>query len=53
MPLPAPAIRLLMGQMGEELLLYSIRASSQKLQDSGFDFLTSDLETALRAELGR
>jgi hypothetical protein len=42
-----------MGQMGEEMLLFSIRASSQKLQDSQFSFLHQGLDGVLRAELGR
>ena len=53
MPLPTPAVRLIMGQMGEEMLLFSIRASSQKLQDSQFSFLHQGLDGVLRAELGR
>lgn len=51
-PIPALAIRLLFGEMGEETLLKSQRVSSQKLVASGFEFLYSDLESALRAELG-
>ena len=53
MPLPAAAIQLGAGQMGRELLLYSIRASSARAEASGFTFLQPTLESALRAELGR
>lgn len=53
MPLPVAAVRAALGQMGDELLLFSARAQSQKLEDSGFGFLNPTLEQALRAELGR
>lgn len=36
--LPKPIVRLIFGQMGEELLLSSLRAKPQKLLDSGFEF---------------
>ena len=52
LPLPAPAVRLALGQMGEELLLYSARVSAARAQESGFTFLHPTLEEALRAEVG-
>lgn len=52
MPLPAFAVRLAAGEMGEALLLKGQRVSSAKLEGSGFRFLHTDLEGALRSELG-
>ncbi|MFT4977014.1 MAG: NAD dependent epimerase/dehydratase family enzyme, partial [Myxococcota bacterium] len=52
-PLPGGVVKLVMGQMGEELLLFSARASSEKLVGSGYGFLTPELPEALCAELGR
>lgn len=46
-------IRLLLGQMGEELLLHSTRVEPRRLEDAGFRFLLPSLEEALRFELGR
>jgi uncharacterized protein (TIGR01777 family) len=50
-PLPALAVRLMFGQMGEEVLLYSQRASSKKLVDAGFAFEWPTLPLALAHEL--
>jgi len=50
--LPAPAIKLLFGQMGNELLLYSTRVVPRKLEESGFRFADSQLEPALERLLG-
>ena len=50
---PAAALRLLLGEMGEELLLASTRVKPARLLDSGFDFRYADLESALRHVLGR
>lgn len=52
-PVPAAAIRFVLGEMGQELLLYSARVQTQTLMESGFSFLQPTLEEALRAELGR
>lgn len=52
-PLPAPAVRLLFGEMGQALLLDGARVAPARLQAAGFPFLHPDLEGALRAELGR
>ncbi len=49
---PAPAVRLLFGEMGTELLLEGVRAIPARLQAAGFEFLYPDLATALRRELG-
>ncbi len=51
-PLPAAAVRLGFGEMGEHLLLDSARVLPARLTDAGFSFLYPDLEGALRAELG-
>lgn len=49
LPAPAFAIRLLLGQMGQELLLDSTRVEPRVLLGSGFEFEHSDLEPALRS----
>ena len=46
LPLPAFMIRLLLGQMGTELLLSSTRVVPQKLLESGFEFHQITLEEA-------
>ena len=51
LPLPAPLGRLLLGEMGQELLLCGQRVSSARLEASGFRFRHPELEAALRAEL--
>jgi len=51
-PLPAPMVRLLFGEMGQALLLDGARVLPARLQASGFRFLYPDLESALRSELG-
>jgi NAD dependent epimerase/dehydratase family enzyme len=52
-PLPAGIVRLLFGSMGDELLLGGSRVNPAALTASGYPFLFSDLESALRFELGR
>lgn len=52
-PLPATAVRLLFGEMGESLLLGGAHVVPGILTASGFSFLYPSLEEALRAELGR
>jgi len=47
-PIPASLIRLLFGEMGEALLLYSARAEPERLQAAGFRFRYPQLEAALR-----
>ncbi len=51
-PIPAPAARLALGQMANDLLLASARVVPKKLGESGYDFSWADLEAALRHELG-
>ena len=47
-PLPAFAVKVLFGEMGDELLLSGQRVLPQKLLASGFQFAHLDLESALR-----
>ena len=52
-PLPAFAARLAFGEMADAVLLASTDVRPQRLQDDGYEFLQSDLEGALRRQLGR
>ena len=52
-PLPAPAARLMFGEMADALLLSSARVEPRKLQDAGYPFRHPTLEDALRHVLGR
>ncbi len=51
-PVPAVAIRTVLGQMGEELLLYGQRAVPAKLTAAGYQFRHVTLADALAAALG-
>ncbi len=51
-PLPAFAVRLALGEMGEALLLEGARVLPRKLLDSGFEFRAPDLEPMLRLLVG-
>jgi uncharacterized protein len=51
-PMPAFALRLVLGEMADELLLSSIRAVPARLQAEGFRFRHLTLESALRSALG-
>lgn len=51
LPLPSPAVKLLLGEMGEEMLLASARVEPARLAAAGFSFRRPALEDALRAEL--
>jgi uncharacterized protein (TIGR01777 family) len=53
LPAPALAIRLLLGEMGQELLLAGARVRSAELERCGFEFRHGQLEGALRAVLER
>jgi uncharacterized protein len=48
MPVPAFAIRLMFGEMGEQLLLSSARVEPARLRAAGFRFRHPQLEPALR-----
>ena len=51
LPMPAFAVRLLFGEMGEALLLSSARVYPHKLLQSGYEFKHPTLEPALRSIL--
>jgi len=53
LPAPAPAIRLALGEMGQELLLASTRVRPAALLGAGFEFRHGRLEQGLRAVLSR
>jgi len=53
LPLPAAVVRLLMGEMGDELLLASTRVMPGKLTAAGFDFEYPHLEEGLKHVLER
>ncbi len=50
---PALALRLLLGEMADALLLSSQRVEPRRLLDTGFAFQFADFEAALRHVLGR
>jgi NAD dependent epimerase/dehydratase family enzyme len=52
LPLPELAVRLLMGEMGQALLLASARVQPRRLERAALRFRHPDLEGALRAALG-
>jgi uncharacterized protein (TIGR01777 family) len=52
-PLPAPAARLMLGEIADELLLASARIEPAKLEETGYEFRYPELEDALRHLLGR
>ena len=52
-PLPAVAARVVMGEMADELLLASTRVRPKRLLAAGYSFRHPELETALRAVLGK
>ncbi len=51
LPMPAFAVRLLFGEMGDALLLSSTRVYPKKLLQSGYEFKHPTLEPALRSIL--
>lgn len=53
LPVPAAAIRLLVGQMADELVLTGSRVIPSRLLESGYTFRHPELEGALRFVLGR
>jgi len=52
-PLPAPAARVALGEMADELLLASARMKPEVLEKSGYEFRYPELEGALKHLLGR
>lgn len=53
LPLPAPAARIMLGEVADALLLASQRMRPARLQDTGYAFRHPQLEGALRHLLGR
>ena len=51
LPVPAPALRLMLGQMADEALLSSARVMPSKLLKAGFQFAHPTVEQALAAVL--
>jgi NAD dependent epimerase/dehydratase family enzyme len=49
---PSPIVRLVAGELGDELLLVSQSAKPSKLEESGFRYAFDSLELTLRHELG-
>ncbi len=52
-PVPAPAARIVLGEVADELLLASQRMQPARLEETGYAFRHPDLEDALRHVLGR
>jgi len=50
---PAPAARVMLGEIADELLLASARVEPVRLQETGYSFHHPELETTLRYLLGR
>ena len=53
LPLPGPLLRLLVGEMAQEVLLASARVRPAKLMEAGFNFRYPLLENALKNLLGK
>jgi uncharacterized protein (TIGR01777 family) len=51
--IPAMCLRLIFGELADEALLSSCKATPQKLSDLGYCFQLPEIEGALRFELGR
>ncbi len=51
--MPALALRMMFGEMADELLLSSTRVEPEKLAESGYTFRYPTLEGALRHLLGK
>ena len=52
-PVPPAALRMVVGEMADELLLASARVIPERLRESGYRFRHPELEGALRHVLGR
>jgi hypothetical protein len=53
LPVPSFGIKMLFGEMGQEMLLEGQRAIPTKLQDAGFEFEFVGIEDALRHVMGK
>jgi uncharacterized protein len=47
LPIPRFAVRLTLGEMADELLLFSTRVVPKKLMESGYEFCHPEIEDAL------
>jgi NAD dependent epimerase/dehydratase family enzyme len=52
-PVPALAVKAMLGEMGDELLLQGQRARPQRTLAAGYEFRYEVLEDSLRHQLGR
>ena len=52
-PVPAFGIKFLFGEMGETLLLQGARVVPEKLENAGFEFKFTELETASKTYFGK
>jgi len=52
-PMPAAVVRLMFGEMGDELLLSSTRVAPVRLEQAGYEFIHTDFEQALKDLLSR
>ncbi|TFH55494.1 MAG: DUF1731 domain-containing protein, partial [Gemmatimonadales bacterium] len=52
-PLPAFAVKGILGELGTELLLGGARVVPRKAEETGYEFLYPDLEDSLRYQLGK
>lgn len=52
-PLPAPIVNLAFGEMGEQMLLASLRVQPRKLIEAGYPFKHEQLQAALAEEINR
>ena len=52
-PMPAPVVRLMFGEMGDELLLSSTRVAPVRLEQAGYEFRHTDFEQALKDLISR
>jgi NAD dependent epimerase/dehydratase family enzyme len=53
LPVPAPVLRLLLGQMAEELLLSGVAVQPKRAEAAGHAFVHPRIEGALAAALGK
>ncbi|MGQ0794466.1 MAG: TIGR01777 family oxidoreductase [Deltaproteobacteria bacterium] len=53
LPVPKALLRLIAGEMADEMLLASVRVAPQKLLDTGYKFRYPTLDAALRHLLGK
>ena len=51
LPMPAAAVRLVFGEMGQTVLLGGAKVFPKRLSDAGYSFQYSHLEDALRAQI--